>query len=74
MHSSLTERHRGLSLHMLPAVSGILVLGGGYAGLQSGAPLNSWLLFGVVAGLELVRGGVMALMARAYPGENLSAP
>ena len=59
---------------VLPAVSGILVLGGGYVGLQSGAPFDSWLLFGVVAGLELVRGGAMAVMARAYPDENLSAP
>jgi len=56
------------------AVGGILLLGGGYLSIQSGATLSCWLLFGVIGGLEVLRGLVMLLMTRAYPVENLSAP
>lgn len=56
------------------AVGGIAVLGGAYAGVQFGVPVSSWVLFGVVAGLEVLRAAAMGLFARVYGNENLSAP
>jgi len=40
----------------------------------AGAATSSWLLFALISGLELVRLCCMAMMAGAYPRENLSAP
>lgn len=50
------------------------MLGGAYAGVQFGVPVSSWVLFGVVAGLEVLRAAAMGLFARVYGNENLSAP
>lgn len=53
------------------AVSTVVVVGAGYA---TGAIVSPWLLFGLIAGMEAVRGLCLLLMRSRYPQENLSAP
>lgn len=56
------------------SVSALLIVALARATSLAGAATSPWLLFGVVGGLEVLRGGCMAVMVRCYPAENLSAP
>lgn len=52
----------------------MLIVALGHAAKLAGHLTSSWVLFFLIAGLEVVRAVAMAFMSRRYATENLSAP
>lgn len=72
-HPSKPTVNDGVLL-LCSAVGGALLLGCTSASVQSGVLWSPWVLFWVIAGLEILRTAAMVAFAKFWPQENLSSP